>query len=545
MPARIGVLIIAVLISISSFADELAIVSGGRRIVDRDPSTALSNCLGWTYGPSPLLDDAGNVVAMYTVSDALSHHCDVGIESAQRFGDTIQRHDVDATGSWTTGADVIARASFSWMRDPAFLADHPETFIGHLSSPSVIRADGRYYMAFVGSVDDRNLCAAEHATNNRCGSCSDPWSYFTAMWAVSDDGVNWRIRERGLGDATLIGRAPDDADRAPGSQFKGVTHVMLVEHEDAGRQYFYIGAQYWSRGFIKVLMFRIERDPSSEWGIAGAPQVWSSNRHAWIDCEDGRIPDFFSEREEYGLQAFQSAPSSITPTTMFGEPMFIALASADTAYTINIRGRANAVMYYLSRDLVDWTSGYRLRSAVRDVADGFGYDASVIDPIAIDGPDHSLRLFFASADGDPDHGIERDGRYDCYLDPNIGVTAPYVGTGIYESQVQWTSLQPTTVTVDPERLEVVAGSSVRFKVRVKAADGSTPEGVVTIVVAGSGFTDRRVENGEATFDMTMGAPAQERIVYASFYSYGVWQLGYSDIVKLHVVAAPRRRAARH
>jgi hypothetical protein len=41
VPARIGVLIVAALISISSFADELAIVSGGRRIIDRDPSTAL------------------------------------------------------------------------------------------------------------------------------------------------------------------------------------------------------------------------------------------------------------------------------------------------------------------------------------------------------------------------------------------------------------------------------------------------------------------------------------------------------------------------
>ena len=522
----------------------MVISSGGRRILDRDPSTASTNCLGWTYGPSPVVDDAGDITAMYTVSDQLAHHCDVGIDSEQRFGDTIQRHVPDGSGGWSAGEDAIDRGSFSWMRDPAFLAEHPETFIGHLSSPSVVRADGRYYMAFVGSVDDRNLCAAEHATDNHCGSCRDPWSYFTAMWAVSDDGVTWRVRERAAGDATLIGRAPDDADRATTSQFKGVTRVMMVEHDDAGRSYFYIGAQYWSRGFIKVLMFRVERDPSSDWGISDTIQVWSANQRGWVDCENGRIPDFFNDRDQYSLIGFNVAPSSITRTTIFGDEAFIALASVDTTHSINIRGRANSIAYFISHDLVEWTSAYPLRSALRNFADGFGYDASVIDPIAIDGPGHSLRLFFASADGDPDHGIERDGHYDCYLDPNIGVTAPYVGTGIYQSTVQWAALQPTTVTVEPERLELAAGSSARFTVRVKSADGSTPEGIVTLVIGGAGYVERRLENGEASIQMTMGA-AGERIAYAYFDSRGVWQRGYSDVTKLNVVAVPHRRAVRH
>ncbi|HEV8658658.1 MAG TPA: hypothetical protein VGS96_08510, partial [Thermoanaerobaculia bacterium] len=172
-------------------AGELAITSGGRRIIDRDPTSAASNCYGWSYGPSPLIDDGGDLVEMYTVSDAATNHCKVGIESEQRFGDSIQLHRLTEDGTWAVGVNVVDRSNLSWMKDPTFLAQHPEAFVGHFSSPSVVRLDGRYYMAFVGSIDDRNLCAGEHPmSGNICGSCRDPWSYFVAMWAVSDDGVH-------------------------------------------------------------------------------------------------------------------------------------------------------------------------------------------------------------------------------------------------------------------------------------------------------------------------------------------------------------------
>jgi hypothetical protein len=55
------------------------------------------------------------------------------------------------------------------MADAEFLAEHPETFVGHLSSPSVVRRDGRYFMAFVGLVDDRSLWRRQADSRARDG----------------------------------------------------------------------------------------------------------------------------------------------------------------------------------------------------------------------------------------------------------------------------------------------------------------------------------------------------------------------------------------
>src|SRR5262249_32658951 len=154
----------------------------------------------------------------------------------------IQFHALREDGSWSAGRNVIDRSHFDWMTDAAFLESHLQTFSGHVGSPSVVQRDGRWVMAFAVSRDDRNLCAGEHYTGNVCGSCVDPWSYFVVVWAVSDDGINWRIRERAPGDPTFIGRPPTDAEKTPTSNFKGLTRVSLVA--DGG--WFYIAAQYWA-----------------------------------------------------------------------------------------------------------------------------------------------------------------------------------------------------------------------------------------------------------------------------------------------------------
>ena len=540
--ALIGLAILAAATAAS--AQELAITSGGRRIIDRDPSTAATNCLGWSYGASPILDESGNVTSVYTVSDQLAHHCDVGVESDERFGDTLQLHRLDDSGRWSRGVDVVDRSSFSWMHDSAFIAAHPESYIGHVSSPSVVHADGRWYMAFVASVNDRNLCAAEHATDNHCGSCRDPWSYFVVMWAVSDDGVHWRVRERGPGDATLIGRAPDLADRSGTTEFKGLARVALVPRDEGGHRYFYIGAQYWSANFIKPMMFRVERDPQSEFGIMDTPQVWSFSNHAWLDCMSGRVPDLFSSRDQYSLVNFSFAMSSIAPTTMFGYDGYIAVGTADTWLSPTEFHHSNSVVYATSHDLLTWTPAVYLRSALRDFADGFGYDVSVIDPVVVDRGNGKLSLYFSSADGDPDFGIERDGKYDCVLDPNIGATATYVGIGVYESTVEWVTLRPTTLVVTPQRSEVVAGSRVRFEVRVTADDGSIPEGLVTVVTFGN-FQQVRLRDGRATVELLMTLAGDQQ-VWAYFESRGIWQYANaSGIVEKVVEAQPRRRTARH
>ncbi|HEX9163908.1 MAG TPA: hypothetical protein VF980_19520, partial [Thermoanaerobaculia bacterium] len=454
MTGKFGIaLLCALLFAASVHADELAITSGGRRIIDRDPSSAASNCAGWTYGPSPVTDDAGNIIAMYTVSDALAHHCDVGVLSEERFGDSIQRHVPNGDGTWSAGRNVVDRTSFAWMSDAAFLQAHPETFVGHVASPSVVRIGGRYYMAFVGSVNDPNLCAAEHDARNGCGSCSDPWSYFVIMWAVSDDGVNWRVRERAPGDGALLARLPAAGDKHPGSIFKGLTRARMIEYAEGGKSYFYIAAEYWGAGGIKILMFRVAHDAASDWGITGTPQVWSASKSSWLDCPDGQLPGLFDDFREPSLA--DGGISGIARTNILGYDTYIAVTASNTSMGSSSSNVANSIMYYTSADLVHWMIGRTIRSAIPDFADGFGYSVSVIDPTIVNERDGTLKLYLASADGDIDHGIDRDGHYDCYLDPTIP-TAPYVGTGIYEATVRNVVLQPTTITIVPPSGPVIS-----------------------------------------------------------------------------------------
>src|SRR5262249_42204178 len=152
----------------------------------------------------------------------------IGIDSATRFGDAIRFHALQRGREWSEGVDVVGRDTLPWMNDVAFLNANLQTYAGHVTSPSVVQRDGRWFMAFTVSRDDRNLCAGEHYAGNVCGSCLDPWSYFVVVWAVSDDGVHWRVREHAEGDPTLLGRPPTDAERAATSNFKGLTRVSLV-----------------------------------------------------------------------------------------------------------------------------------------------------------------------------------------------------------------------------------------------------------------------------------------------------------------------------
>src|SRR5436309_1399630 len=101
--AFVAMTMAAVLLCSAASAQVLVIASGGRRVLDREPDTAETNCLGWTYGPSPALDERGELVGMYVASDALTQHCRVGIDSAVRFGDSIRFHALRADGSWTQG----------------------------------------------------------------------------------------------------------------------------------------------------------------------------------------------------------------------------------------------------------------------------------------------------------------------------------------------------------------------------------------------------------------------------------------------------------
>ena len=535
--------LLALALAAAASAQVLAITAGGRRIIDREPDVPETNCLGWTFGPSPRLEDDGRLTGMYTVSDQLAKHCQLaGLDSPQRFGDAIQYHARRDDGTWSEGVNVVDRRSLPWMNDSAYLNAHPATFVGHLASPSVVRLDGRYYMAFTASVDDRNLCAGEHYAGNPCGSCFDPWSYFVVMWAVSDDGVDWRIRQRAAGDGAFLGRPPDLSDRAISSQYKGLTRVALVPHEENRKQYFYIAAQYWARFPIKVLMFRVARDPDDPWGITGDPELWSANRRAWVACPNGRVPDFAGDAGEFSIASFTNFLGSIVPTSVFGDARYVALSSASSYAVPGSGGIFNRIAYQTSRNLIEWTPSLAVRSAIPFFADGFGYDVSVIDPVAVDENDGSLHLFFASADGDSDHGIDRDGHYDCELDPGIGPTAPYVGTGIYEAVVEPMTLRATSTRLQTPRLSMLTGEGAHYSVRVTAADGSTPVGNVVVVDAGRWWRIVPLVNGAAAVELPLDSTGEHR-VYAVFDAQAGWDASRSNIVT-QTVMGPRRRAVR-
>ena len=486
-------LVAALLLASTASAQLLVITSGGRRVIDREPSSAQTNCLGWTYGPAPALGDDGELVGMYVASDALTQHCraGIGLDSDLRFGDAIRFHPLEQEGTWSEGVNVVDRTRLPWMNDVSFLNANLHTYTGHVASPSVVRRDGRWYMAFAASLDDRNLCAGEHYAGNTCGSCFDPWSYFVIGWAVSDDGINWRIRERAPGDPTFLGRPPTAAERRSGSNFKGLTRVSLLEHDDA----FYIATQYWAQNAIQIVMFRVPYDAADEWGLGG-------------DAE-------------------------IVPTSLAG---FLGSIVRTRDGFLSLSAQSNQIAYQRSQNLVDWTPPMLMRSSIPFFADGFGYQTSVIDPVAVEDAQGRLHLFFASADGDADHGVPRDGRHDCGIYSSFGPTAAYLGTGIYEAIVEERDfLRPTLTWITAPQLG-------RYEVRVTTYDRSTPQGNVVVQDAGGDFRIVPLENGVAVVDLPLLTPG-DHVVHAWFDAQGEWDASRSAIYQ-RVPIPPRRRAVR-
>ncbi|HEX9161840.1 MAG TPA: hypothetical protein VF980_09055, partial [Thermoanaerobaculia bacterium] len=135
------------------------------------------------------------------------------------------------------------------------------------------------------------------------------------------------------------------------------------------------------------------------------------------------------------------------------------------------------------------------------------------------------------------------GHYDCYLDPTIP-TAPYVGTGIYEATVRNVVLQPTTITIVPPSGPVISGTPAPFLIHVTSADGSTPDGLVTVNAIGGGSAEARLRGGQASVYLISRTPG-EVAVRAFFTTNGVWQGAVSDLATMNVISVPHRRAVRH
>ena len=521
-------------------AKELAIVDGGRRIVDLDPSSAESNCRGWSYDPMPVRDDAGNLSTLHSTSDALTNHCTGSIDSPSRFGDHIWRHTREPDGTWS-GAPVITRADLDWMSSPTV-----DDFVGHLASPAVVRADGRYYMAFVASVNDPNLCAGEHDALNACGSCSTPWSYFTMLWAVSDDGVKWTIRKRdtaasnrALGASTLW-RDPTASDRVAGSLYKGLTRVSMVRDD----KYFYLMTQFWLLSTVKSALFRIAADPSSLFGIKGDPEIWHMQfnfGNAWESCPNGRIPDWLDQQGTTSIPLFGTPIASIAATTAFPGYRYIALLVGSGSTFVIDGGRANRIDYELSNDLFNWVGASIMRSEIPHFADTFSYDNSVIGPVIAEDGAGKMHVYFASGDGDEDHGIARDGVRDCAS--GAGPTTVFVGSGIYEGIAEMITLEPTSTTIETPVNPVNTGL-ITFTVRVSSALGK-PYGRA-FLEGNAFFAQARVVDGVATFTASARFPGNYLVSAHFDTDAGTWAPSSSAQIIVHVVnPPPRRRAARH
>lgn len=407
-------------------------------------------------------------------------------------------------------------------------------------------------MAFAGSVSDPNLCAGEHGSPTQCGSCTSPWSHFAVFWAVSDDGVTWRVRDRG-GDnanpalaAALLWREPNAGDTAPGSGYKGFARVSMVAATEGGKTFFYIIGMFWGARSAKEVLVRVPYDAANEWGLGGAPEIvhFVYPSHVWESCANGRLPDWVDDFQQYSVVTgfFNAFTASVFPITHVPGYRYAALGVANAAGLAGFQGSANAIVYQLSNDLITWTPQRYLRSSVDFLADGRGYSASIIDPIGVEDGGGTVHLYVASDDGN--NSGARDGLPDCVLNPDFGPTAPYVGAGIYEATLGWVDLPATTITVTPPASPVTTGSA-RYSVHVTAADGSIPTGIVTLYSTDFYAPASAPLHGgvaDVTLTATIIGP---RVINATYNTLGPFQTSSTTFSQTVVPPPPRRRSVKH
>ena len=518
MRRRIAVTSVFLLAALAAGADDLVITRGGRRVIDPDPTTATTNCNGWSFDPAPVAfeNDISNV---YSTSGILRNPCNDQFP----FGDQIWSGHRGANGVFTV-QPAITRTTFRWMFGD--LPIDPLTYIGRVASPSVIRTfDGRYFMAFVASVSDPSLCAGAH-TGQVCGLCLDPFSYYVMYWAMSLDGVTWHLYDRGNPvsnvalESALLYRPPNSNDKLPGTSYRGITRVRLLVADG----YVWFLTQFATGSAVRTLMLRAPYDQSTQWGINGPLEAWRGDTAQWQPVTDSLLPDEF-DNGEIASDLYPPIVSMSDLTQIEGE-RFIGLLPSDSH-----------IDYVLSNDLLTWTPPKPLRSAIPYFADNRGYPGSVVDPILVEDATNTLHLFMASSDGDSDHGIARDGFRDCPSSP------PALGLGIYEAIVELAPIFNTATTVTPRKNPAATGV-VAFDVRVSAANGSLPSGRVTLS-AGLFSTTVDVNNGLATVFAPLTTAATYQ-VHATFTSSGPWQTSNADTQVTVVQASPaKKRAVRH
>ncbi|HKO57083.1 MAG TPA: hypothetical protein VJ276_14495, partial [Thermoanaerobaculia bacterium] len=336
-------------------------------------------------------------------------------------------------------------------------------------------------------------------------------------------------------DAALLWRTPTAAEAAAPSQFKGLTRVSIIDHEESDRKWIYFISQFWNRQFIKSLLFRMPWDEASEWGITGEPQMLTSR--GWEAIEGGRIPVSIDDSTS-PFSLFLNF-GNIARQTMLPGGRYIALGPTNSYEGYIVRPQS-VIAWSQSTDLIAWKFGGFVRSTIPYVADGTGYSVSVIDPTYYEDVG-GAHLLVASADGDEAAGIARDGKHDCAtaFDGSMP-TAPYVGTGVYDYELGQRELIPTSTTLEAPQ-SAAAGGALRVRVTVRAANGEVPHGVVT-VYGGGQITELLLVDGQAEADVVM--PGRTTEVTAAFRPTGLYLFSSAHQVVQAVPTARRRAGGR-
>jgi hypothetical protein len=347
----------------------------------------------------------------------------------------------------------------------------------------------------------------------------------------------------------VLWRAPaNDDDLAP-SNYKSFARVSLVTGTDSGKTYFYLLGMFWGKNLLKETLVRIQYDAADPYGLGGDPEVVRyvpQNIYTWEACPHGRLPDWLDTQTGYSIVNgfFNAFTSSVFATTRIPGYRYVALGVANSTPYFGVGGPSNSILYSLSNDLIHWTGQRYLRSNVAHLADGFGYAASVIDPIAVEDPGGGLHLYVTSND---DNG---DGVADCLSDPSFGPTAVYVGAGIYEAPLAWEELTPTSVTMTPPAPTVTRGTW-HFAITVKAADGTLPAGFVSGAVFNDtplfdGYPqsfDVKVTDGKADVSVVLATTGSYHLTL-NFTSLGPWNQSSTSVSQV-VVPPTHHRAAGH
>jgi hypothetical protein len=364
-----------------------------RRICDFIPRRP---CLDTLYTPFPF----GGV--LYTMGGHLDAVQPAGLTDPNRFADKIYSSSRLADGTYDNPQQLIGKTLFPWMSDETFLTAHPEAFIGSVGGPNLIQTtDGVSHMLFAASVNDPNICCAEHANPTPHGSCSIPWSYFAMFHARSAAGGAWQLvdssrpnQNRALQHASVYYPPPSNADLA--HEYKGVTGISGIV--PLGGLY-YIPFGFWTSGGQRNAVLRTSDFLQFELWDGGA---------TWDTVVDGLLPDWLNDGIWRG-NPFAHLISSVATQSLVPGFQFVLTAQPT----------GNYIEMAYSNDMTTWTAPQQIASNIPTLSGAGASNVVLFSRYVEDAA--GAHILFSSND------LNYDGQPDC--------GGPYVGLAIHDAPV--------------------------------------------------------------------------------------------------------------